>query len=537
MPKVSVVTCSHNRPELLRKAIESLRAQTDPDWEHLIYDDHSTDPRVRAVLEWAAQDPRVRVWLGQENIDQPSRLWNYMLDRAHGRYFTVLDDDNEKLPTFVAAMSHELDADPTLDVVTCGWRMDYSDGTTESCSLNMSTSAPALARMSTCDGGAMLYRRSALERVGYFSEAMRTSEDWDWLRRAAHVCKIKNLPGIHATYRSHGGSRMHRADALGRHADTARVCSQPLETSYGVTVAYPSRDRLTASQKDVCDSVERALGSLSWIAPTPGGMRVVVSPFQMSIGDAADAVRGYARALSWHMEDPYALAANSERVRAMKSVVAETWVCTNDASTVAHYQQIVGDRVLVCPTLGPDTLLPVAYDSTERDIDALFCGYAYPSRQRFMAELLPLLDGLRVVLVGDGWESHGVETMTTQSLEETYRLHRRARAVICAHRLDGDCGSSPLSPSTVNRGAMEGYGGARVFIDQSRAFHSFDEGDVVWYDGAADLALKLRAYLDAGGDSAARAFAEKCAQTYSYRTRLVRAINSIRAERRMAEIP
>jgi len=535
-PKISIVTCSHNRPELLRRAIESVRAQTDPDWEHLIYDDCSTDLRVRRVLEWAAQDPRVRVWLGRENVDQPSRLWNYMLDRAHGRYFTVLDDDNEKLPSFVAAMSHELESDPSLDVVTCGWRVDHSDGSPSvPCFLNQATSAEQLARISTCDGGAMLYRRSAFERVGYFSEALRTSEDWDWLRRAVHSVKVKNLHEIHATYRSHGGSRMHRAVALGSRADFARVRGQHLSAAYGVTAAYPGRERLTASQSDACSSIERALASLPWIT-TGHYLRLVISPFQMSNDDAAAAVRGYSRVVSLHMEDPYALAANLERVRAMRSAVAETWVCTNDAATVPHYRQIVGDRIIVCPTLGPDTLLPPV-DGRERDIDVLFCGYAYPSRRRFMSELLPLLDGLRVQLVGDGWQDFGVPSMTTQSLAQTYELHRRARAVVCSHRLDGDCGAGPVSPQTVNRGAMEGYSGARVFIDRSRPLHDFDENDVVWYDSPTDLALKLRAHLDASDNSAAHAFSKKCANTYSYRSRLARVINSVRASRMMVEIP
>src|SRR5277367_3939329 len=127
-PKVSIVTCSHNRPQLLRAAIESLRAQTDQDWEHLIYDDASTNKDVPKVLEWAVRDPRVRVWQGLENLDRPSVLWNFMMDRAHGKYLTVLDDDNEKLPTFVEAMSAELDTDPHLSVVTCGWRVDRSEG-------------------------------------------------------------------------------------------------------------------------------------------------------------------------------------------------------------------------------------------------------------------------------------------------------------------------------------------------------------------------------------------------------------------------
>ena len=183
LPKVSFVTCTYNRPRYLREAIESLRRQTDPDWEHLIYDDASTDIRVAETLAWAKEGPRVRVWRGDRNVNQPSKLWNFLLDRVRGRYVSCLDDDNTKLPEFVARMSAELEANPALDVVTCGWFVTDSDGVV--CSedhLNLQTSFEGNRQRSTCDGGSTLIRRSAFDRVGYFAEDIRTNEDWDWRR-------------------------------------------------------------------------------------------------------------------------------------------------------------------------------------------------------------------------------------------------------------------------------------------------------------------------------------------------------------------
>jgi len=534
-PKVSIVTCSYNRPELMRAAIGSLRAQTDPDWEHLIYDDASTDPRVFEVLEWALTDPRVRVWRGQKNLDQPSVLWNYMLDRAYGRYFTVLDDDNEKLSTFVEAMSRELDSDPGLDVVTCGWRVDRPGMPDVPYFLNLSTTPERLCDLSTCDGGAMLYRREVFERAGYFSEDQRTNEDWDWLRRAAHAGRVKNLQEVHSTYRSHSDSRMRRADALGNEADVRRVKARPLSTEIGVAAVYPPAARLTQSQRDVCAGVANALSVIPW-AKAGKDLCLVVSPFQKSDAEIAAEVQSFSRVLSLHMEDPYALQTNLERVRTMARI-AETWVCTNDAATVPHYQEIVGNRVIACPSLGADAAVSVP-DSPARDIDVLFCGYAYPSRRVFMTTLLPRLRWLRVMLVGDGWEGHaceGVEVLPTQTLAETYRLHARARTVVCLHRTYGDCSDGPVAPATVNRGAMEGFCGPRVFVDRLRPFHAFDEGDVVWYDDPGDLSIKLQTYLALPED--ASAFAEKCRTVYTYRARLARVINCLRAPRYLAEIP
>jgi hypothetical protein len=543
LPKVSVVTCSYNRPDLLRTAIESMRAQTDPDWEHLIYDDASTDPRVHEVLAEAVRDPRVRVWCDTVNHDQPSTIWNFLLDRSYGRYLTVLDDDNMKLPRFVERMSAELDADPSLDIVTCGWRVDREDEPPVDYLLNLSTNAEQLKLNSTCDGGAMLYRREAFERVGYFSEAFRTSEDWDWLRRALQTSKHKNLQEVHATYRSHNKSRMYRAAPLGRDADMMEIQTRPLTSHLGLSVTFPPHSRLTASQIDVCQSISRAQAVIPWIQPGRD-LALVVSPFQMSSEDIANAIGGHARVLSLHMEDPYALSTNLERVKQMAANV-ETWVCTNDASTLPYYQAIVGGRVIVCPTLGPDDQL--AREALPRDIDVLICGYAYPSRKRFVDELLPKLNGLRTVFIGDGWTFDGLvgivgidccpETHGTQPLGETYQLHARAKAVVCMHRVHGDCSDGAVEPTNVNRGAMEGYLGARVFLDRSRPLHDFDDSDVVWYDSPVDLATKLRAYLATNDERQAAAFVAKCRLNYTYRTRLARVINCVRSPRYLAEVP
>ncbi len=300
------------------------------------------------------------------------------------------------------------------------------------------------------------------------------------------------------------------------------------------TAVFPAHSRLTQSQIDVCNSVGRALAAIPW-APSGTDLCLVVSPFQMSNDEIAAAIRGHARVLSLHMEDPYALGTNLDRVRNIAATGVETWVCTNDYSTLPHYQNIVGGRVMVCPTLGPDD--QVSVEAVERDIDVLICGYAYPSRKRFIAELLPQLSGLRVAFVGDGWALDGVELHKTQPLAETYRMHARAWTVVCMHRVHGDCSDGAVEPINVNRGAMEGYSGARVFLDRSRPLHDFDDADVIWYDHPTDLAEKIRGYLTAPTDHTAFHFAKKCQLNYTYRARLMRILNCVRSPRYLAELP
>lgn len=536
-PKVSFITCSYNRPDLLRAAVESLLAQTDPSWEQLICDDASTDPRVEETLRWAERvDPRIRVWRRRTNLDAPAVLWNFLLDRAHGRYFSVLDDDNTKLPRFIEVLAGILDAEP-LDFVTCGFVVTEASGRTEEYPINLSTNPTTTGQQSTCDGGAILYRRETFARVGYFSEALRTGEDWDWLRRAVHFCRYRNLRECLSTYRVHHEQRMTRSHALGTGYDIEWIKARPVGEGLGVRVVRPPTSRLTRSQEDAISSADRALaGGVRWAHPG-GDLAVVLSPFQLSDEDIRHGVGDCPRILSVHIEDPYALQANLERVRAMVALGREVWVSTNDASTVDHYRSVVDNRVIVCPLLGVDTAR--ALSATDgRDIDVLLCGYAYPSRKRFMSELLPLLAGKTVVLVGDGWEgssaSIGAATQPTQGLEATYTLHARAKTVVCFHREGGDCSDGPVAPASLNRGFMEGYFGARVFVDRKRTEHSVDPDDVIFYDGPRDLAASINRYLETPRVSA---YAEKCRLLYTYRARVERMLNCVRAPRYLAVIP
>ena len=542
LPKVSIATCSYNRPDLLRKAVMSLRVQTDPNWEHLIYDEGSTDPKIDDVLAWAAEDRRVRVWRGDANRDRPAAVWNFLLDRAHGRYLATMDDDNEKRPSFVGTMAGHLDRDPDLGFVTCGFIVRTEGRPGEEAvadwehHYNLRTSPDSVERESTCEGGAVLYRREAFERVGYFSETIRTNEDWEWIRRAVKVCKFKNLPECHAVYRQHTTNRQLRAEALGHSADVELLRSRPFQATLGVRVVRPPVDRLTQSQRDVIGGMERALAQIPWVREVGGtDLALVVAPFQITDDEVREAVAGCRCVLFMHMEDPYALSANMNRVRAVKEALP-TWVCTNDASAVRHYREVVGDRVITYSSLSADSYLPQV-PPVERDIDVLLCGYAYPSRQRFVWELLPRLAGRRVVLVGDGWSGQAVETCPTLSAQESHAMHARAKTVICLHRVHGDCADGPDEPRTINRGFMEGYLGPRVFLDRTRLDHALDPGDVVWYDDQVDLAAKLHGYLSQSRDPAADRFAEKCRTLYTYRARLARILNCVRGDRHMARIP
>lgn len=99
---------TYNRPDLLRRALESLRAQTYPNWIAAVYDDAwAGEETVRAIADDRIRYRRNPQKLGAcENIDKcfnPASV----SDGTHGY---VLEDHNFSLPGFFSLKRDE----PTL---------------------------------------------------------------------------------------------------------------------------------------------------------------------------------------------------------------------------------------------------------------------------------------------------------------------------------------------------------------------------------------------------------------------------------------
>src|SRR5512143_3860267 len=95
--QVSVYLPTRNRAASLRRAIESVLAQTYADFELIVVDDGSSDG-TREVLESVQRsDARVRAIHHSVSRGAPASR-NAAIAAAHGEWLTGLDDDDEFLP-------------------------------------------------------------------------------------------------------------------------------------------------------------------------------------------------------------------------------------------------------------------------------------------------------------------------------------------------------------------------------------------------------------------------------------------------------
>jgi glycosyltransferase involved in cell wall biosynthesis len=208
---VSVIIPTYNRCALLQQALDSVFAQTFPDFEVIVVDDGSDDGTA-AALQPLVQRGRLRV-VGKAN-GGPSSARNRGIDEAAGEYIALLDDDDlwppEKLAWQVAALS----SNPAA-VLVYGFMESFGqerrfrwpppDGPT-------GWVRQAFLRKNWIRSpGQALIRHSALRAVGGFDATVWSADDWDLYLRLAEVGPFVYEHRHALSYRVHADNLSKRA--------------------------------------------------------------------------------------------------------------------------------------------------------------------------------------------------------------------------------------------------------------------------------------------------------------------------------------
>jgi len=101
LPRVSIGLPTYNRPELLALVLENFRKQTFSDFEIIISDNASPDPRVRMVAEeFSRSDGRFKYIRQTQNLGMLANFW-YVYDHACAPLFLWASDDDVWSLTFL----------------------------------------------------------------------------------------------------------------------------------------------------------------------------------------------------------------------------------------------------------------------------------------------------------------------------------------------------------------------------------------------------------------------------------------------------
>jgi len=207
-PLMSVVLPTRRRPELLRRAIDSVLAQQYTNWELLVVDDGG-DADSRAVADDAA-DNRIR-WMGIMH-QGPGAARNMALATASGEIIAYLDDDNVMDPAWLRSVVWAFEQHPKIDVLYGAFVIDdllrvggAASGALPRTFLH-TWNREVLRNGNLTDMSAIAHRSDLPE--ARFDESLRTMGDWDLLVRLTAERDPLVLPAIACYYMTDAPDRL-----------------------------------------------------------------------------------------------------------------------------------------------------------------------------------------------------------------------------------------------------------------------------------------------------------------------------------------
>lgn len=200
-PVVSTIIPAFNAAPTIRRAVDSVLAQTAPPDQIVVCDDGSTDGTAAILAEYGS---RVEV------IRQPNRgrgaARNACLARATGEFIALLDADDWWKPTRIARQLDAAEADPEAGLYYANahivnaagqiyramngeWHVGHSGWV-----------FGLLVRQNFVPTSTVLVRSVVARAAGPFEEKLPRSQDLEWLLRIAAIAPFRYLNEVLACY-------------------------------------------------------------------------------------------------------------------------------------------------------------------------------------------------------------------------------------------------------------------------------------------------------------------------------------------------
>ena len=119
MPRVSIITPCYNAEPYIAATIESVRAQTFTDWEHIVVDDGSPDHAAEIVVKYTLEEPRLKLIRQPNGGVANARNNGYKAASLDSDYLYFLDADDVIEPNMLEVMIEYMDAHPEAGLTHC----------------------------------------------------------------------------------------------------------------------------------------------------------------------------------------------------------------------------------------------------------------------------------------------------------------------------------------------------------------------------------------------------------------------------------
>jgi len=208
-PVITIIMPVYNSPpDLLRAAIDSVRAQLYTNWELCIADDCSSDAHVADIVaDYAATDARIKVTTRETN-GHISVASNSALSMATGEWVGCLDHDDILAEHALALVALAIAEHPDTGIVYSDEDKVDDAGVRQGPYFKPDFD-PLLLLGQNYLSHLCLFRRDLVTEVGGYREGYEGSQDWDLTLRVSELVtprQVVHIPHVLYHWRVHAGS-------------------------------------------------------------------------------------------------------------------------------------------------------------------------------------------------------------------------------------------------------------------------------------------------------------------------------------------
>lgn len=202
MDLVSVLMSAYNSEIYIEDSVRSILNQRNVNLELLIVNDGSTDSTYEIIKKLTAEDNRVRI-INQDNAGLPLAL-NKAIIESKGNFLARMDADDIAFPERLWQQLKYLNEHPEIDIVA-SYVEAFGDGRNriwkfptkkEDCDV-------ALLFFNPLPHPAVMFRRSVIEKTGFYNTDFEYDQDYELWARASSNHAIANIGLPLLKYRIH----------------------------------------------------------------------------------------------------------------------------------------------------------------------------------------------------------------------------------------------------------------------------------------------------------------------------------------------